>query len=340
MRKMKVKSPEKETATTASEEDQESSLRGVPSVGTQRGQGRAPGRGQAVPPCLGGTHQSSRGLWQGALGGSGSPSVCLCAPLGGEPRRDPQSPGRTSLGSARSPWMQGDNDTPWRAVFPAQGVPRAPPQLSPNPWICPTAGLATAWFGHGMVASQGWQDTAPAGAGRNLVPLGHRAPGRDTAGHRTAQIPAPQCSRAVSRGVAGHTVAAVAASQLPIPSRPRCHLQLPHYYSARSLPEQAAPLWGQQPENRGSASGAAHRRPPEPGWDGALRSARNLAQSPHRCRGPSVGPQTRAEPLGDARGTRVAPARGARSVPVPVSWPRCPALEPHRGLLRVLESGI
>lgn len=34
MRKMKVKSPEKETATTASEEDQESSLRGVPSAGT------------------------------------------------------------------------------------------------------------------------------------------------------------------------------------------------------------------------------------------------------------------------------------------------------------------
>lgn len=33
MRKMKVKSPEKETATTTREEDQESSLRGVPSVG-------------------------------------------------------------------------------------------------------------------------------------------------------------------------------------------------------------------------------------------------------------------------------------------------------------------
>lgn len=33
MRKMKVKSPEKETATTTREEDQESSLKGVPSVG-------------------------------------------------------------------------------------------------------------------------------------------------------------------------------------------------------------------------------------------------------------------------------------------------------------------
>lgn len=31
MRKMKVKSPEKETATTTREEDQESSLKGVPS---------------------------------------------------------------------------------------------------------------------------------------------------------------------------------------------------------------------------------------------------------------------------------------------------------------------
>lgn len=54
MRKMKVKSPEKETATTASEEDQESSLRGVPSVGTGgawaqgREQGGGPGRDEAV----------------------------------------------------------------------------------------------------------------------------------------------------------------------------------------------------------------------------------------------------------------------------------------------------
>lgn len=33
MRKMKVKRPEKDTATTAREDDQESSLKGTPSVG-------------------------------------------------------------------------------------------------------------------------------------------------------------------------------------------------------------------------------------------------------------------------------------------------------------------
>ncbi|KAJ8366929.1 hypothetical protein AAFF_G00336660 [Aldrovandia affinis] len=36
MRKMKVKRPEKETATTAREEDQESSLSGAPSAGHRR----------------------------------------------------------------------------------------------------------------------------------------------------------------------------------------------------------------------------------------------------------------------------------------------------------------
>lgn len=36
MRKMKVKRPEKDTATTAREEDQDSSLRGAPSVGNKQ----------------------------------------------------------------------------------------------------------------------------------------------------------------------------------------------------------------------------------------------------------------------------------------------------------------
>ncbi|KAL6475624.1 hypothetical protein MHYP_G00166640 [Metynnis hypsauchen] len=36
MRKMKVKRPEKDTATTAKEDDQESSLRGAPSVGEKQ----------------------------------------------------------------------------------------------------------------------------------------------------------------------------------------------------------------------------------------------------------------------------------------------------------------
>lgn len=36
MRKMKVKRPEKDTATTAREDDQESSVRGTPSAGEQQ----------------------------------------------------------------------------------------------------------------------------------------------------------------------------------------------------------------------------------------------------------------------------------------------------------------
>lgn len=57
MRKMKVKSPEKETATTASEEDQESSLRGVPSAGTgggARGQEMDQGGQEGGPARRGG----------------------------------------------------------------------------------------------------------------------------------------------------------------------------------------------------------------------------------------------------------------------------------------------
>lgn len=74
MRKMKVKSPEKETATTASEEDQESSLRGVPSVGTRGGQGRGPS---------------------------------VCAPLGGEPRREPPEPRQDLHGGCMVPMDAG-----------------------------------------------------------------------------------------------------------------------------------------------------------------------------------------------------------------------------------------
>lgn len=129
--------------------------------------------------------------------------------------------------------------------------------------------------------------------------LGHWAWGRDTAalaGHRILWAPAhpkswhlpPHSSCVVSRGVAGHTVAVVAAvvaaSQLPIPSRPRCQLQLPHYYSAQSLPKQPAPLWWEQPEGRGSASRAGHRRPPTaprcPAGTGALCSTVTRAQTP------------------------------------------------------------
>lgn len=54
MRKMKVKSPEKETATTASEEDQESSLRGVPSAGTGGGQEMDQGGQEGGPARRGG----------------------------------------------------------------------------------------------------------------------------------------------------------------------------------------------------------------------------------------------------------------------------------------------
>lgn len=51
MRKMKVKSPEKETATTASEEDQESSLRGVLSAGGEGAGEKLGGWAQSRVPC-------------------------------------------------------------------------------------------------------------------------------------------------------------------------------------------------------------------------------------------------------------------------------------------------
>lgn len=73
MRKMKVKSPEKETATTASEEDQESSLRGVPSVGTRAGQGWG---------YRGGVLMGLMGAWAWSSQWEGGPSVSP------EPRQD------------------------------------------------------------------------------------------------------------------------------------------------------------------------------------------------------------------------------------------------------------
>lgn len=78
--------------------------------------------------------------------------------------------------------------------------------------------------------------------------------------------------------------------QLPIPSRPRCQLQLPHYYSARSLPKQPAPLWWEPPEGRGTASGAGHRRPPR-AWDRCPVLSHAPGTDPHRGRGPSLGHQ-------------------------------------------------
>lgn len=125
MRKMKVKSPEKETATTASEEDQESSLRGVPSAGT--GGAWAQGRGDEggmwlCPGVLLGGLMGCRdtsglaGAWAGSSRGRGV--TALLCPLcwlswrpgwvgspGGtpEPRQDPASSWH-GWGRAQSPW--------------------------------------------------------------------------------------------------------------------------------------------------------------------------------------------------------------------------------------------
>lgn len=75
--------------------------------------------------------------------------------------------------------------------------------------------------------------------------------------------------------------AEVATLQLPIPRRPRCQLQLPHYYSAQSLPKQPAPLWWEQPEGRGTASGAGVTGDPTvPGWDRCPVLTMSLAQPP------------------------------------------------------------
>lgn len=94
MRKMKVKSPEKETATTASEEDQESSLRGVPSVGTRGDQGW--GHWGGVRLCQGVMGCGGTSGLTGALAGSSQweqgPSVCVPPSVGSpdspEPKQD------------------------------------------------------------------------------------------------------------------------------------------------------------------------------------------------------------------------------------------------------------
>lgn len=184
-------------------------------------------------------------------------------------------------------------------------VPGTPTQLSASPWVCPPVGLATAWW-HPKAGTRHLWELEGQEFGPMSPTLNHWAWGRDTAalaGHRILWAPAhpksrrlpPHSSCVVSRGVAGHTVAVVAAvvaaSQLPIPSRPCCQLQLPHYYSARSLPKQPAPLWWEQPEGCGSASGAGHRRPPTaprcPAGTGALCSTVTRAQTPT---GPVVPP--------------------------------------------------
>lgn len=130
MRKMKVKSPEKETATTASEEDQESSLRGVPSAGTggARAQGRGLGGTGEGRGCAGGGparagltgcggRRGSRGLRQGARGGSGDPGTTV-PPLRGQDGWGAQEgtlPAACVGGDgAQSPQTQGGSGTRWR----------------------------------------------------------------------------------------------------------------------------------------------------------------------------------------------------------------------------------
>lgn len=222
-------------------------------------------------------------------------------------------------------------------------VPGTATQLSPNPWICPPVGLAAAW----------WHPKA-VGAARTGIwshelssrPLGMRK-GHGSTGwalhHQHTPNPGTcHPTPALSCGVAGHTVAMVAAEvatlQLPIPSRPRCQLQLPHYYSAQSLPKQPVPLWWEQPEGRGTASGAGHRRPRGARLGQVPCAHHEPGTDPQRCPGRCLGHQAGAEPLGDARGTHVAPAHGPRSIPVPVPWLRCPAPGLHHGLLCVLET--
>lgn len=121
MRKMKVKSPEKETATTASEEDQESSLRGVPSAGTggvwAQGGGHQGGMWLCPGVLLGVGHGMQghiRGLRR-EQPGRGESQHC-CAPFAGSSvgqdgwgaQEGPQSRGRTPPAAG----MDGDRHSP------------------------------------------------------------------------------------------------------------------------------------------------------------------------------------------------------------------------------------
>lgn len=172
MRKMKVKSPEKETATTASEEDQESSLRGVPSAGTgggDAGSGDGPG-GPGGGPC------PAWGLWMhpggGAGGGTARRLPALLSPQLGATR----GRGAHGGGQGRDP-MRGTHTVTMTPHAPAWGS-QVPPCLPKPPLLlAPTAPHALP----GSIRGQ----TAP-GKPQPHLPKPHTNPRPHPMGHGDA----------------------------------------------------------------------------------------------------------------------------------------------------------
>lgn len=247
MRKMKVKSPEKETATTASEEDQESSLRGVPSAGTGGGvvgSGDGPGR-------PGGGHGPAWGLWMhpggGAGGGTAHRLPALLSPQLGARR----GRGAHGGGQGRDP-MRGTHTVTMTPHAPAWGS-QVPPLPSQTPAPAGTDSSPCPARLHQGANTTG-QTPAPSPQTPHqpqTTSYGARGCSPRTSRHRN-----PKSIPPTPRGSARTT-----SPQLPALGAPAAR-QLPHYYSAQSLPNNRRIVAGGSKKTpTGSCSGTTERVP-------------------------------------------------------------------------------
>lgn len=221
-----------------------------------------------------------------------------------------------------------------------RGCTRHPHPAEPQLLDLPPSG-----FAHSMVASQGWWDTTPVGAGRTGI-WSHEPHTRPQAtghgertrlhwlGTSTPQIPAPAtplqlCSvpwgGRAHGGSEGGSVTAAHPQQALQPAAAATLLFCP----------ETAQTTGTVVVGAAGRSWHCHQRPPEPpvpGWDRYPVLSHEPGTDAHRCCGPSLGHRA---PRGCSWRTH---GSSTWSIPVPVPWQRCPAPELHHGLPCVLES--
>lgn len=230
---------------------------------------------------------------------------------------------------------------------------KCPRHPHPALGFAPPVGLATAWWHPKAAGTLHLWEQEGQEFGAMSPTLGPRALGMGKGhgctgwaahplGTSTPQIPAPAtplqlCSAPWGgRAHGGHSgrrggrVAAAHPQQAPLPAAAATLLFCPE--PAQTTSPVVVGAAGRSWHCQRSRSPETPHSPPVPGWDRCPLLKHQPGTDPRRCRGPSLGHRAPRGCWWHTRGS------STWSIPVPVPWPRCPALELHHGLPCVLES--